>query len=66
MQVEIIRSAQMGELIVDEGSEVISDTAPGTFSQLNINSELLFLGGAPSILDLALTQPGDEVRKLTG
>ncbi len=56
----------MGELIVDEGSEVISDTAPGTFSQLNINSELLFLGGAPSILDLALTQPGDEVRKLTG
>ncbi len=63
IQVEIRRSAQMGELIVDGGSEVISDTAPGSFTQLNIYSGLLFLGGVPSILELALIWPGQEVRR---
>ncbi len=61
LQVEIRRAAQMGELIVDGGLEVVSDTAPGSFTQLNIYSGLLYLGGVPSILELALTWPGQEV-----
>ncbi len=51
-----------GELIVDRGSEVVSDTAPGSFTQLNIYSGLLYLGGVLSILELALTWPGQVVR----
>ena len=63
-QVELWRSARVGQLIIDRGLETIYGDSPGQFSALNINSNsgYLFIGGVPLMLtDLSLLVSGQEV-----
>ena len=38
-----------GQLIVDEGLEIVNGTSPSNFTQLNINSGYIFVGGVPNM-----------------
>jgi hypothetical protein len=48
--VEIRRNSRAGQLIVDNGVEVVNGTSPGNFNSLNTNSGYLFVGGVPAIM----------------
>ena len=54
-------------MIVDDGVEVISGFSPGSFSSLNVETEMLFVGGTPLTLPptnlIRFRTTGEEVRE---
>ena len=64
MQVELQRFERCGVMIVDGGEETQTANSPGTFTALNINTGLLFLGSIPGFVNhVSLLQEGFEVYK---
>lgn len=56
------RFEQCGVMVIDSGVEIQNGTSPGTFTALNINSGLLFLGNIPEFVNhVSLLQGGEEV-----
>ena len=53
-------------MVIDDGAEVVSDVSPGSFTSLNIDTEMLFVGGTPLALPpsnlIRFRTTGEEVR----
>ena len=57
-QVVLWRHHQNGSMTVD-GQEVVTGTSPGTYTQLNLDGTLLFVGGIPlNVSIIGVVQPG--------
>lgn len=65
LQVELRRFREFGVMIIDDGIEFYNGSSPGTFTDLNINSGLLYLGGIPTVMSyVSLFQGAEMVRYL--
>ena len=42
-----MRSGRHGQMIIDNGTEVVSGVSNGSYTFLNARSEYLFIGGLP-------------------
>lgn len=49
-QVELHRNGRNGTMVIDGGAEVVSGLSPGSFTSLNVETEMLFVGGTPLVL----------------
>lgn len=53
-------------MVIDDGAEVVSNVSPGSFTSLNIDTEMLFVGGTPLALPpsnlIRFRTTGEEVR----
>lgn len=49
-QVELHRYGRNGTMVIDGGVEVVSGLSPGVFTALNLETEMLFVGGTPLVL----------------
>ena len=62
-QVKLWRLNQHGEMLIDNGTEYLNGSSPGTYTALNINNGYLFLGGIPNFINyVSLFMRGEEVR----
>ena len=51
---ELYRDGKQGSMTVDGGAEVVTGESPRSFSVLNIDSDMLFVGGTPVSTSLTM------------